>query len=162
MIRRKVFSSYSEEDLISAIEERAFCEGYLAAQKEFNVLDDIYEEDYREDVRNRVRGAKVSGALGLGMVGAALGKRAGTAIGKDVKSRLIGAGIGAIAGGIGGYKLGKFTTKKDVAKMERDIKAYETLSPAEKKELRERQLREEARRQARENTNLQTAILALR
>ena len=35
MIRRKVFSSYSEEDLISAIEERAFCEGYLAAQKEF-------------------------------------------------------------------------------------------------------------------------------
>lgn len=37
MIRRKVFSSYSEEDLINAIEERAFCEGYIAAQKEFGV-----------------------------------------------------------------------------------------------------------------------------
>ena len=35
MIRRKVFSNYSEKDLISAIEERAFCEGYIAAQKEF-------------------------------------------------------------------------------------------------------------------------------
>lgn len=35
MIRRKVFSNYSEEALISAIEERAFCEGYIAAQKEF-------------------------------------------------------------------------------------------------------------------------------
>lgn len=34
-IRRKVFSIYSEENLISAIEERAFCEGYIAAQKEF-------------------------------------------------------------------------------------------------------------------------------
>lgn len=34
-ITRKVFSTYSEEDLISAIEERAFNEGYMAAQKEF-------------------------------------------------------------------------------------------------------------------------------
>ena len=34
-ITRKVFSVYSEEDLISAIEERAFNEGYQAAQKEF-------------------------------------------------------------------------------------------------------------------------------
>ena len=34
-ITRKVFSTYSKEDLISAIEERAFCEGYQAAQKEF-------------------------------------------------------------------------------------------------------------------------------
>lgn len=34
-ITRKVFSTYSKEDLISVIEERAFCEGYQAAQKEF-------------------------------------------------------------------------------------------------------------------------------
>lgn len=36
-VTRKVFSNYSEtaEDLISAIEERAFCEGYQAAQREF-------------------------------------------------------------------------------------------------------------------------------
>ena len=34
-VTRKVFSIYSEEDLISAIEEKAFCEGYIAAQKEF-------------------------------------------------------------------------------------------------------------------------------
>ena len=78
------------------------------------------------------------------------------------RAAVIGAGIGAVAGGIGGYKLGKFATKKDVAKMERDIKAYKTLSPSEKKELRERQLREEARRQAREDINRQTAILAFR
>ena len=47
MIRRKVFSSYSEEDLISAIEERAFCEGYQAAQKEFGVDSLMAKQAYK-------------------------------------------------------------------------------------------------------------------
>ena len=64
MIRRKVFSNYSEEDLINAIEERAFCEGYLAAQKEF--AED--EEEARE--RKRKIGA---GIAGIGGVGAGVG-----------------------------------------------------------------------------------------
>ena len=73
MIRRKVFSSYSEEDLISAIEERAFCEGYLAAQKEFAEE----EEDNGSSTRSKVLGAGALGAgatalggIGYGMIGA--------------------------------------------------------------------------------------------
>ena len=62
-ITRKVFSNYSEESLISAIEERAFCEGYLAAQKEF-----AEEEDNGSSTRSKVLGV---GALGAGA--AALG-----------------------------------------------------------------------------------------
>ena len=64
MIRRKVFSSYSEEDLISAIEERAFCEGYQAAQKEFA------EEEEEAGERKRKIGV---GLTGLGGVGAGVG-----------------------------------------------------------------------------------------
>jgi len=64
MIRRKVFSSYSEEDLISAIEERAFNEGYQAAQREFA------EEE--EEARERKRKIGV-GLTGLGGVGAGVG-----------------------------------------------------------------------------------------
>ena len=68
MIRRKVFSSYSEEDLINAIEERAFCEGYLAAQKEFAEE----EEEARE--RKRKIGAGIgAGIAGIGGVGAGAG-----------------------------------------------------------------------------------------
>ena len=61
-ITRKVFSIYSEEDLISAIEEKAFCEGYQAAQKEFA------EEESRD--RNRKIGI---GLTGIGAVGAGNG-----------------------------------------------------------------------------------------
>ena len=66
MIRRKVFSSYSEEDLISAIEERAFCEGYQAAQKEF-----AEEEDNGSSTRSKVLGygALGAGAAALGGIG---------------------------------------------------------------------------------------------
>ena len=67
MIRRKVFSNYSEESLISAIEERAFCEGYLAAQKEFAEE----EEEARE--RKRKIGAGIAGIGGVG-AGVGLGK----------------------------------------------------------------------------------------
>ena len=63
-ITRKVFSSYSEiNNIISAIEERAFCEGYQAAQKEF-----AEEEESRD--RNRKIGVGLAGA---GVVGAGIG-----------------------------------------------------------------------------------------
>jgi len=85
MIRRKVFSSYSEEDLISAIEERAFCEGYLAAQKEFAEE----EEDNGSSTRSKVLGA---GALGAGA--AALGGMYSGVIGaNDFKNTYSGKNI---------------------------------------------------------------------
>ncbi len=63
-ITRKVFSEYSEiNDIISAIEERAFNEGYMAAQKEF-----AEEEESRD--RNRKIGV---GLVGAGAVGSAVG-----------------------------------------------------------------------------------------
>ena len=58
-ITRKVFS----EELISAIEERAFNEGYQAAQREF-----AEEEESRD--RNRKIGV---GLAGVGAVGGAVG-----------------------------------------------------------------------------------------
>ena len=65
-ITRKVFS---EDELISAIEEKAFNEGYLAAQREFAEEDDDEKE---EKSRNRKRkiGAGIAGA---GVVGGAVG-----------------------------------------------------------------------------------------
>jgi len=68
MIRRKVFSSYSEEDLISAIEERAFCEGYIAAQKEFA------EEEEDSSKRSKALGY---GAIGTGATALGVGGYAG-------------------------------------------------------------------------------------
>jgi len=59
-VTRKVFSIYSEDELISAIEEKAFNEGYQAAQ-----------EDEKGSTRSKVLGygALGAGAVGLGAAG---------------------------------------------------------------------------------------------
>ena len=61
-VTRKVFSIYSEEDLISAIEEKAFCEGYQVAKKEYAEE----EENNASSTRSKALGY---GALGAGAVG---------------------------------------------------------------------------------------------
>ena len=60
-ITRKVFSIYSEDELISAIEEKAFNEGYQAAQK----------DEKGSSTRSKVLGygALGSGAVALGAGG---------------------------------------------------------------------------------------------
>ena len=68
-VTRKVFSIYSEDKLISSIEERAFCEGYLAAQKEF-----AEEEENGSSTRSKVLGY---GALGAGAAALGAGGYAG-------------------------------------------------------------------------------------
>lgn len=69
-VTRKIFSEYSEiDDVISAIEERAFNEGYQAAQKEFGKDLDAgslareYEDEQKKRKSKRV-GGHVMGALG--------------------------------------------------------------------------------------------------
>lgn len=73
-ITRKVFSA-REEDIIAAIEERAFSEGYEYAQKEFG-MDEIYEEDYRRDTEKRAAEKRAAGLVGGGYLGHKAGKRA--------------------------------------------------------------------------------------
>ena len=68
-ITRKVFSIYSEDKLISAIEERAFNEGYQAAQREFAEEDDDEKEE-KSGARKRNIGKVLTGA---GVVGAGVG-----------------------------------------------------------------------------------------
>lgn len=69
-VTRKVFSEYSEiDDIISAIEEKAFCEGYQAAQKEFgeNLDADSLAREYEDEQKKRKNkrvGGHVMGALG--------------------------------------------------------------------------------------------------
>ena len=58
-IRRKVFSSISENDIISEIEERAFAEGYDAARADFA----DYDAEQKARKRRRI-GGHVMGALG--------------------------------------------------------------------------------------------------
>jgi len=65
-ITRKVFSIYSEEDLISAIEERAFCEGYQAAQREFAEKEDDEKEDKRKIGKVLTGAGIVGGSVGAG------------------------------------------------------------------------------------------------
>lgn len=68
-ITRKVFSIYSEDKLISAIEERAFNEGYQAAQREF-----AEEEDDEKEEKSRARKRNIGKVLtGAGVVGGAVG-----------------------------------------------------------------------------------------
>ena len=66
-ITRKVFSIYSEDKLISAIEEKAFNEGYMAAQKEFAEEDDEKKSSTRSKALGY--GALGAGAVGLGALG---------------------------------------------------------------------------------------------
>ena len=70
-VTRKVFSIYSEDKLISAIEEKAFCEGYQAAQKEF-----AEEEDDNSGSSKRSK-ALGYGAIGTGAVALGAGGYAG-------------------------------------------------------------------------------------
>jgi len=65
-VTRKVFSNYSEtEDLISAIEERAFCEGYQAAQREFAKKND----ELTENQKLGIAALGLTSATGAGMYG---------------------------------------------------------------------------------------------
>lgn len=93
-ITRKVFSEYSEiDDIISAIEEKAFCEGYQAAQKEFGKsLDEgslarEYEDEQSKRKNKRV-GGHVMGALGT----------AGMLVhgGGELSSRAVRSGLAAM------------------------------------------------------------------
>ena len=60
-IRRKVFSSISENDIISEIEERAFAEGYAQGYDAGDVAR--YEQEQRARKKRRI-GGHVMGALG--------------------------------------------------------------------------------------------------
>lgn len=63
-IRRKVFSSISENDIISEIEERAFAEGYDAAINNADIKDyRLYEQDEKDRKRRR-RVGHILGAAG--------------------------------------------------------------------------------------------------
>ena len=140
-VTRKVFSIYSEDELISAIEERAFNEGYQAAQKEFGKsLDEgslarEYEDEQSKRKNKRV-GGHVMGALGTaGMLvhgGGELSGRAvksglatmpelgGDAEAKEVLKKLKsakwinrGLGLGAAALTAGGiYRINKEKNRK--------------------------------------------------
>ena len=66
-ITRKVFSIYSEDELISAIEEKAFNEGYMAAQREFAEEDDEKKSSTRSKALGY--GALGAGAATLGAIG---------------------------------------------------------------------------------------------
>ena len=54
-VTRKVFSIYSEDELISSIEERAFNEGYQAAQREFgeNLDAGSLAREYEDEQKKR-------------------------------------------------------------------------------------------------------------
>ena len=61
-ITRKVFSEYSEiNDIISAIEERAFNEGYMAAQKEF--AEEEEDKDRKRKIGKVLTGAGIVGGV---------------------------------------------------------------------------------------------------
>ena len=81
-VTRKVFSIYSEDELISSIEERAFNEGYQAAQKEFA------EENEDSSKRSKALGY---GALGTGA--AALGAGGYAGIKKRIAHNIINSNI---------------------------------------------------------------------
>ena len=92
-VTRKVFSIYSEDELISSIEERAFNEGYQAAQKEFGENLDAgslareYEDEQKKRKNKRV-GGHVMGALGTaGMLVHGAG---------EVSSRAVERGLAAM------------------------------------------------------------------
>lgn len=131
-IRRKVFSSISENDIVSEIEERAFAEGYAKGYDAGDVAR--YNEEERQRKKRRI-GGHVMGALGtaglithgaivpLGIhqVGKAVKSRVQTAADQELAERglkLIKAGNACLglsaaaltAGGL--YRINKAKNKK--------------------------------------------------
>ena len=87
-IRRKVFSSISENDIISEIEERAFAEGYAQGYDAGDVAR--YEQEQATRKKRRI-GGHVMGALGTAGVlyhgtAGAMGKFAGDAAMDNLKN----------------------------------------------------------------------------
>lgn len=66
-VTRKVFSIYSEDKLISVVEEKAFCEGYQAAQREFAEEEEEKSRDHKRKIGVGLTGiGAVGGAVGVG------------------------------------------------------------------------------------------------
>lgn len=166
--KKKTFSQDNAIlDMINYVEQRAFCDGYSNAMFEERVygstLDDLYENDTRGEAAHNV--ARTRGILSA--IGLAGGGRFGSSIGSAIEKgkggktgKIIGGTLGAAAGAFGGWKLGTHLTEDEMKKAQAAIEAYREMGPEDKKELRDRKLRELDRKQAHEDRMLMMTMMA--
>ena len=149
------------DDELDDLLERAFCDGYSYAQKEFGKVED---EDYYESLEkerkenNQLATITLPSVLGLG--GAAIGVGVGQ-VGKAkdekeaVKKIVKGALAGGAAGTAGGILWGRKIKKKNNEKFDKKRDRYKTSSEKDRKYLRHRREIEEKER----NDNRRTAAM---